>query len=164
MSRAGYSSDGGPEEKLILRPTSIKSFLKGVIGVAAFSIFLQLSPANLVHYLIFLSISLGLLGGFVLVRRVTTFELGEDSIRVKRVFRAPYSISYGNIMDISVAQGAMARRFNSGTVFLILKGGKGGVKLMGGGVGEQLEEVHDPRHVYDVIAAKLSPFSSSVEP
>ncbi|MDA4122332.1 MAG: PH domain-containing protein [Thaumarchaeota archaeon] len=164
MSLAGYSSDGGPEETLILRPTSIKTFLKGVIGVAVFSIFLQLSPANLVHYLIFLSACLGLLGGFVLLRRVSAFELGEDSIIVKRIFRAPYSISYSDIIDISVAQGAMARRFNSGTVFLILKGGRGGVRLMGGGSGEQLEEVHDPRHVRDIIAAKLSPFSSSIEP
>ena len=164
MSLAGYSNEGGPEERLILRPTIVKTYLKGVIAIAVFSIFLQLSWANAVHYLIFLGIYLSFLSAFVLLRNHTSFELGDESIDIKRVFRSPNSVRYQDIVDISVSQGVLARRFNCGTVFLILKGGKGSVQLLGGGVGEQLEEVRDPQRVSELITSKLSPFSSFVEP
>ena len=163
MSLAGYSSES-PEGRLVLRPTIVKTFLKGIIALAAFSVFLQLSWANAVHYLIFVSLYVGFLLAFVLLRNRSRFELGDESIEIKRVFRSATSVRYQDIIDISVAQGVLARRFKCGTVFIILKGGSGSVKLLGGGVGEQLEEVPDPQTVCDLITSKLSPYSGFVEP
>ena len=165
MSPAGYTGEGGTREgTLALRPTVAKTFLKGVIAIAAFSIFLQLSWANAVHYLIFLGIYLVFLLALILLKKGNRFELGDESIDVKRVFRAPNTIMYQDIVDISVAQGVLARRFKCGTVFLVLKGGRGSVRMLGGGIAEQLEDVPDPERVRDFITSKLSPFSAFVEP
>lgn len=164
LSPAGSTSEDGLEGRLILRPTIAKTFLKGVIGIAVFSVFLQLNWANLVHYLIFLGISLGLLLAFVLLKRSSTFQLGDESLVVKRLFRAANSISYQDVLDISVAQGMLARRFHCGTVFLLLKSGRGGARAMGGGVAELLEDVPHPDRVYELIASRLSPYSPFVEP
>jgi len=166
---AGSSSDGaagGPEEgsPLFLRPTVAKTFLKGVLAVAAFSVFLQLSWANLVHYLIFLGVYFAFLLSLMLLKRADSFVLGYDSISIHRPFRRPASVSYRDILDISVSQGVLARRFRCGTVFLILKAGEGSVKLLGGGVAEQLEDVHDPQRVCDLITSRLSPYSGLVDP
>jgi len=149
---------------LVLRPTIVKTFLKGVIAIAAFSVVLQLSWANAVHYLIFLGIYFSFLLGFVLLRNRSSFELADETIEIKRLFRSASSVRYRDIIDISVSQGMLARRFNCGTVFLILKGGGGSIKLLGGGAGEALEEVPDPQRVCEIITAKISPFSSFVEP
>ena len=73
MSPAGSSNEIGPEGRLTLRPTVTKTFLKGVIAVAVFSVFLQLSWANLVHYLIFLTGCLAFLGLFMAVKRSSVF-------------------------------------------------------------------------------------------
>jgi uncharacterized membrane protein YdbT with pleckstrin-like domain len=164
MSLAGYTSEERPEGPLTLRPTIVKTFLKGVIAIAVFSVFLQLSWANAAHYLIFLGIYFGFLVAFLVLRNRSTFVLGDESIEIKRVFRRPNSVRYQDIIDISVSQGFLARRFNCGTVLLILKSGTGNVKLLGGGVGESLEEVPNPQRVSEFISSKLSPYSSFVEP
>jgi hypothetical protein len=164
MSPAGSSSEVGPEGPLTLRPTVAKTFLKGVIAIAAFSVFLQLSWANLVHYLIFLSLYFAFLLALMLLKRGSVFELGDESILVRRYFRTTNSVRYQEILDVSVAQGMLARRFHCGTVFLLLKAGKGSVRVMGGGVAEQLEDVSDPDRVYEFITSRLSPFSAPAEP
>lgn len=163
MSHAGYSEEE-TGDRLTVRPNVTKTFLKGVIAVAVFSVFLQLSLANLVHYLTFLGLCLGALLIFAAVKRSSTFTLGPEAIEVRRPFRKPNSIGYLDVVDISVSQGMLARAFNCGTVFIILKGGRGSVKMLGGGIAEQLEDVPDPQRVYEFITAKLSPFSSVVEP
>jgi hypothetical protein len=164
LSPAGYSSEEGPESRLTLRPTVAKTFLKGVIAIAAFSLFLQLSWANLVHYLIFLSLCLSFLLVFILLKRGSSFELGEEYIVIRRNFRTAASFRYQDILDISVSQGMLARRFKCGTVFLLLRTGRGSVKVLGGGTAEQLDDIPDPNHVSDWIASKLSPFTGSIEP
>lgn len=163
MLPAGSSSDV-TESPLTLRPTVTKTFLKGVIAIAAFSVFLQLSWANLVHYLIFLGICLAFLLVLVLMKRGSKFEIGEETITVRRFLRATESFRYQDILDMSISQGILARRFHCGTVFLLLKSGRGGVKVFGGGSAEALEDVPDPQHVFDLIASRLSPFTSQIEP
>lgn len=164
MSPAGSTSEEAAEAKLIVRPTVTKTFVKGAIGLAAFSVFLQLSVANLVHYIEFLAICFGMLGVFLLLRRTNTYELGPDSMTVRRFMRGTNKVVYQDILDVSVSQGMLAKRFNCGTVFFLLKSGKGSVRVLGGGVAEQLEDVPDPQHVYDFVTSRLSPFSSFVEP
>ncbi|HXW95220.1 MAG TPA: PH domain-containing protein [Nitrososphaerales archaeon] len=163
MFPAGFTSESpsDPETVLKLRPRVTKTFLKGLIAIGVFSIFLEITPANFVHYLIFLALSIGVLLIFVGVKHETKIEISEDGLRVKRLFRAVDSVSYQDIMDISVSQGMLARRFDCGTVFIILKSGSGSVRLMGGGAAEQLEDVPGPSHVYDLLSSRLSPFGGS---
>jgi len=163
MFPAGYTSESPPDSEtaLKLRPRVTKTFLKGLIAIGVFSIFLEITPANFVHYLIFLALSVGVLLMFVGIKYATKIEISEDGLTVKRLFRAVDSVSYQDILDLSVSQGMLARRFDCGTIFIILKSGSGSVRLMGGGVGEQLEDVPRPSHVYDLLSSKLSPFGGS---
>jgi membrane protein YdbS with pleckstrin-like domain len=139
----------------------LKTFLKGAIAVAVLSLFLQINPSTYINYLIFLALTLGAAALLCAVKRQTRFDIGDDGVHVKRLFHKPSVIRYDNILDISVAQGMLARRFNCGTVFLILKGGPGSVRLMGGGVAEKLEDVKNPDGVMDAVSSKLSPFGQS---
>lgn len=149
---------------MTLRPTVAKTFVKGIIGIAIFSVFLQLSWANLVHYLIFLTIVMGFLLIFLVLKRSSTFELGEETLVVKRLFRAANSVRYQDILDVSISQGMLARRFKCGTVFLLLKSRKGSVRTIGGGVAEQLDDIPHPDRAYRLILSKLSPFAAPPGP
>ena len=144
-----------------LRPKVAKTFLKGLIAIGVFSIFLQINPANFVHYLIFLAITVGMLLVAVGVKYGTKIEISEDGLTVKRLFRAVDSVRYQDILDISVSQGVLAKRFDCGTVYIILKAGRGSVRLMGGGVAEQLEDVPKPNYVSDLLSSRLGPFAGS---
>lgn len=115
----------------------------------------------MVHYLIFLAISVGLFLVLVGIKYATKIKISEDGLTVKRLFRAIDSVRYQDILDISVSQGPLARRFNCGTVFMLLKSGSGSVRLIGGGVAEQLEGVPRPNYVCDLLSSRLSPFAGS---
>jgi len=159
MSPAGSTSEG-PSGTLRLRPRVSKTFLKGLIAVGVFSVFLEITPANFVHYLIFLCISVGLLAVVVAIKRQTRIEISDEGLTVKRLFRAAESVRFQDILDISVSQGVLAKRFDCGTVYMILKSGKGSVRLMGGGVAEQLEDVPNPEAVCDLITSRLGPYAA----
>jgi hypothetical protein len=135
-----------------------KTFIKGVIAIGVFSLFLNIA-SNVVHYFIFLGLSFGALGLFILYKRGSTFKIGEESIVVSRLFGHPNSFGYEDIYDISVAQGILAKRMNCGSVYVILKGGRGGVRLMGGGIAERFEDIPNPQYISELISSKLGPFS-----
>jgi len=159
MFPAGSSSkdvEGGP-----FRPVVLKTFLKGAIAVAVLSVFLEINPKTYVNYLIFLAITLGMAAALSMVKRQTRFRIDDEGIHVKRMFQKPSLVKYDNIYDVSLSQGMLARRFNCGTVFLILKAGRGSVRLMGGGTAEKLEDVRNPDGVLDLVSSKLGPFSRS---
>ena len=159
MFPAGSSSkdvEGGP-----FRPVVLKTFLKGAIAVAVLSVFLEINPKTYVNYLIFLAITLGMAAALSMVKRQTRFRIDDEGIHVKRMFQKPSLVKYDNIYDVSLSQGMLARRFNCGTVFLILKAGRGSVRLMGGGTAEKLEDVRNPDGVLDLVSAKLGPFGRS---
>lgn len=156
MSRAGFTNED--VEGLAFRPVVLKTFLKGVIAVAVFSVFLQINPSTIVNYLIFLALALSAAAVLSLVKRQTTFAIDDDGIHIKRMFQKANLIKFENIYDMSVAQGILAKRFNCGTVFLILKSGRGSVRIMGGGVAEKLEDVRDPNGVIEALSSRLSPF------
>jgi len=143
------------------RPVVLKTFLKGAILVAVLSPFLEINPKTYGNYLIFLALTLGSAAVLSLVKRQTRFRIGDDGIHVKRMFHRPSMIKYDNIYDISVSQGMLAKRFNCGTVFVILKEGKGSVRLMGGGTAEKLEDVRHPDQVLDLVSSKLGPFGQA---
>ena len=158
MSPAGSTSESS--ETLTLRPIATKTFVKGVIAIAAFSIFLQINASTIGNYLIFLAVSLTAAAVVAFIKRSSVFTIDGDGIKIKRFMKGPSVVRYDNILDITVAQGILARRFNCGSVFFILKGGRGSVRVMGGGVAERLEDVHDPNGVYELIANQLGPFAS----
>lgn len=160
MFPAGSTSESIPDSRatLKLRPRVTKTFLKGLLAIGVFSIFLEITPANFVHYLIFLAISIGLLLILIAVKYATKIEISDDGLTVKRLFRAVDSVRYQDILDISVSQGFLAKRFDCGTVFMLLKSGSGSVHVMGGGVGEQLEDIPKPNYIRDLLSSRLSPF------
>jgi len=156
MFHAGFTNSDG--EGAPFRPLVLKTFLKGVIAVAVFSVFLEINPNTIVNYLIFLVLALSAAAALSFVKRQTIFSINDDGIHVKRMFQKANLIKFENIYDISVAQGMLAKRFNCGTVFLILKSGRGSVRIMGGGFAEKLEDVRDPNGVMEAVSSRLSPF------
>jgi uncharacterized membrane protein YdbT with pleckstrin-like domain len=155
MSPAGYTDSKG---HLILRPVVTKTFLKGAIGIGVFSIFLNIS-SNVRNYLIFLGLIFGLLTLIVLWKRQSKFFLSEDGIVIKRFLRAENTVLYSDILDVTVAQGFLARRFDCGTVYVIMKKGAGTVTVMGGGIAEHMEDVQNPNYIQELISSKMSPFT-----
>lgn len=160
-SPAGSSDNSEQGKQLILRPTVTKTFIKGIIAIGVFSLFLNIA-SNLVHYLIFLGLSLGVLSLFMLFKRQSTFKIGDENIVVNRPFGRPNSFGYENIYDISVAQGILAKRMNCGSVYIILKQGRGGARIMGGGFAERFEDIPNPQYISELISSKLGPFSGSM--
>jgi uncharacterized membrane protein YdbT with pleckstrin-like domain len=158
MSLAGSIDDEAEKSQLLLRPNITKTFLKGAIAIGLFSIVLNIS-GNVVNYLIFLVLSFGLLSLFALVKHHSKFSVSLDRITIKRFLRAENVVLYTDIIDLSVAQGMLARRFDCGTVFMILKQGTGSVRIMGGGIAERLDDIPHPNYIQELITSKLSPFS-----
>jgi membrane protein YdbS with pleckstrin-like domain len=163
MSPAGSTSEAAPKGFPNLRPVVTKTYLKGFIGLGAFSLFMQLSLANLVNYLIFLTFSIAVLTAYVIYKRSSAFEVGEDSINVWRPARRKgareFVVPYDAVVDVSVAQGLLARRFNCGSVYLILKDDSGNTRLLGGGSAERLQDVPNPYFVYQYVTERLGPFA-----
>lgn len=147
------------ERRLTLRPAVTKTFIKGAIAIGVFSLFLNI-VGNFFHYLIFLGLSFGLLGLFMLYKRQSVFKIGENNIEVDRLFTKPNLFGYEDIGDISVAQGILASRLKCGSVYLILKKGRGGVTMIGGGIAERLDDIPNPKYVSDLISSRLGPYST----
>jgi membrane protein YdbS with pleckstrin-like domain len=155
---AGYTDGTQNDTRLVLRPKVGKTLIKGAVAIGIFSLFLNI-VSNYLHYFMFLVSAFGLVGLYMLVKHASRFEIGEDDIRIKRILGKSNVISYDRIVDMSVSQGFLAKKFDCGSLYLILKGGSGGVNLMGGGKAERLEDIREPNKVYDLISSRLSPFS-----
>jgi hypothetical protein len=158
MSPAGSSDSSEPEKRLVLRPSVTKTFVKGIVGIAIFSLFLQIAH-NLINYFIFLALTFGMLGMYMVIKHGAKFQLGEENVVIKRVIGKSNTVRYQDIVDMSVAQGLLAKRFKCGSVYLILQRGRGSANLMGGGVAERLDDVPNPSYVFDLISSRLGMFS-----
>ncbi len=158
MSPAGSIDETPPESRLILRPKVNKTLVKGAVAIGIFSIFLNVAT-EFVNYLIFLALAFGCLGVYMWIKHNATFALGEDNIQIKRKTGKSRTINYTDIYDISVSQGMLAKRFGCGSVYLILKTGRGSVKMMGGGSAERLDDIPNPNYIVDLISSRLGPFS-----
>ncbi len=142
----------------VIHPTVRKTFVKGVIAVALLSLFLDVRGSNLLDYGFFVLISIGVILFYMAEKRSSRYEIGEEGLMITSPLRACKIISYSEIEDISLSQGALAKRFNCGTVFIFLKGRRGGYMSIGGGAAEALRDVTDPKRVYDDIASRLAPY------
>jgi hypothetical protein len=144
-----------------LRPAVKKTFIKGIIAIGIFSLFLEINPSTFGNYLVYLALSVGLLAAYAFTKQRTVFEFGEEGLEVRRLLRKPKYIWYSDVTDIVISQGTLAKRFNCGSVYLVLKRGKGNARLMTGGTAERLEDVPDPDGVFEVVSSRLSPFAQT---
>ena len=145
----------------MLRPQVTKTFLKATVALAVFSLFLELGPSKILNYLIFAAIYYLMVSLYALSKYRTSYELGDSAIVVSPWLRTRRSIELSSILEVSVAQGFLATRFHCGSVFLLLKEGKGRMTVMGGGTGDVLKDVHDPNGVAEEISSRLSPFGAT---
>jgi hypothetical protein len=149
---------GDDEGRLVLRGNVKKSLLKATIAIAVFSLFLEISPNNLIDYFTFLAIFYALAGAYIVFKHGTKYVLDDAGITISPLMRAQRLVEYHDIAELSYSQGMLARRFHCGTVFMLLKSGKGRVRVMGGGSGEAMKDVHEPQFIIEEISSRLSPF------
>ena len=135
-----------------------KSFVKGTIAIAVFSIFLQVNASTIVRYFLFLGLCYALVGCYMYSKHAATYTIDDEGITLKGFWHGVRLIHYSDIVDLSIAQGMLARRFGCGTVFIDTKGGTGSVKIFGGGSAEALRDVKEPASVVEEISSKLSRF------
>ncbi|MQL54359.1 PH domain-containing protein [Acidianus ambivalens] len=108
---------------LVTRPELKKTIIKGSILIGVFSIFLNINPKTLFNFLIFLLIAFLMLIMYALWKKAYLYEISEDGIIIK----SPYSkklIKYNVIDDYFISSGLLARKFNVGSIYIILKSGK----------------------------------------
>jgi uncharacterized membrane protein YdbT with pleckstrin-like domain len=142
-----------------LRPLFKKTFVKGVIALALFSLLLEVNESNILNYLLFVGVSVGLIAGYAGYKHATTYTIDDDGITVNPPLRRnPKRVEYTNILDITVSQGFLAKRFDCGSVYLVLKSGKGGYALLGGGYAEALRDIPHPQQVYQTISNMLGAY------
>jgi len=158
---AGSTSEVSGVTDQKLRPAIKKTFIKGIIAIGIFSLFLQVNPSTLGNFFIYLALSVGLLAAYAITKQRTVFELGEERLTIRRLLRKPKFILYGDVADIVISQGTLAKRFNCGSIYLVLKKGRGNVRLMAGGTAERLQDVPDPDGVLEAVSSRLSPFAQT---
>jgi len=145
-----------------LKPNVWKTLLKGTIGLAVFSLFLEVNPSNFGNYLIFLGISYALLLGYMIYKRSSVYTIDSDGIHVKGLFSKVIEVPYENVQGLTYAQGVLAKRFGCGTVYIELKKGRGTHRAMGGGPVLALRDVTKPVDVLNEISDLVGPFAPSV--
>lgn len=150
-------------ETLRLRPQVGKTFIKGAILIAAFSVFLNINASTILNYFIFLALAMCVLSSVAWAKRASVFELAEEGVVVRRFPFKQKSIPYPDIVDLSISQGVLAKRFRCGSVFLVLKSGRGNTRIMGGGTAEKLEDVRDPDAVRKFVADRISFFAAPTD-
>jgi len=142
-----------------LRPNVKKTLLKGTIGLAVFSLFLEVNPSNFGNYLVFLGISYALLLGYMAYKRSAVYTIDSDGIHVKGSFSRVIEVQYENVQGLSYSQGMLAKRFGCGTVYIELKRGRGTHRAMGGGPVLGLRDVPRPVEVLNEISNMVGPFA-----
>jgi uncharacterized membrane protein YdbT with pleckstrin-like domain len=139
------------------KPVVTKSFVKGVIAIFVFSIFLSVNTSHILNYLIFLATMLALVLGYALVKRASTYVLTEDHLTIRSFLKPEKSINYNDIEDLSISQGILARRFACGTIFVDLKRNNNDSRIYGKQV-EMLRDVKQPEKVCEMIADRKGQF------
>lgn len=142
----------------VMRPNVSKSFIKGYIAVALFSVVLDINSSNFYKYLAFLGLYTVFLVGYAAYKHSYKYEVTDEGVRITPPLRSPRTVDYSSVVDVMVSQGVLAKRFGCGTVFLATRTGKGGARGFGGGRAEVLRDVRNPGGVADRISGYLSPF------
>jgi|SRR5579872_1364249 len=145
---------------LVIRPTVTKTFVKGLIAIGVFSLFLEVRPSNFVNYLIFLLISVGLVLFYMGLKWSTRYVIGTRDISVTPLFRAEKIIPFSEIEGLTISQGILAKRFRCGSIYLHLnETRKGSYLSLTGDMAETLRDVKYPEQIYEKIASAMNPNS-----
>jgi len=144
-----------------LKSNVTKTFVKGTIGLAVFSLFLEVSPSNFLNYLIFLGISYAILLVYMLLKRFAVYRIDDTGVSIERPFRKEIHVPYEDVRGLSYAQGMLAKRFGCGTVYIELKRGKGTHRAWGGGEVLALRDLPKPIELYNEISNTIGPFASA---
>jgi len=134
--------------------------VKGTVGLAVFSLFLEVNPSNFANYLVFLGISYVILSVYMLYKRSAVYRIDANGILAKRPLSRDIKVPYENVQGLSYAQGVLAKRFGCGTVYIELKRGKGTHRAWGGGAVVALRDVPRPLEVYNEISDMVGPFAT----
>jgi hypothetical protein len=148
----------------ITHSSIFKTFFKGTIALAIFSIFLQVNSGTVIDFLSFVGIYYLFLGFYMFQKRSNSYILGRDGVEFQSFLRAPRLVKYPDIDSIAVSQGFLAKRFDCGTVYLNLRHHGGRIKILGGGSAEAIRDVKSPALVRNEIENKIGapPSSSSL--
>ena len=87
----------------------IKTTIKATILIAIFSIFLEVTPKNFLNYLIFLSVSYGLVVIYILWKRNFKFTITDSDIEVRN-FMVYHKILSRNISEVFATRGYLQRK------------------------------------------------------
>jgi len=144
----------------VIRPTIAKTFVKGLIAIGVFSLFLQVNSSNLVNYFIFVLISIALVFCYMGAKWSAKYTIGETALSIAPLFRAQKIIPYMEIEGLTVSQGILAKRFHCGSIYVQLVGKrKGSYVSFTGGMAETLRDVKNPAEIYERIASAMNPNS-----
>ena len=100
---------------------AIKTAIKATILIAIFSIFLEVTPKNFLNYLIFLSVSYGLVVIYILWKRNFKFTITDSDIEVRN-FMVYHKILSRNISEVFATRGYLQRKFGLESIYIISKG------------------------------------------
>ncbi|BCU71024.1 PH domain-containing protein [Stygiolobus caldivivus] len=128
---------------LVVRPKISKTITKGSILIFLFSIFLNISRIE--DFVIFIGISFLLLSIYSVIKYMSYYEISEDYIIIHNLISTK-KIRYTEIEDGFLSQGWLARRFNCGSIYIFLKGGR---RI------EILRDIPDPLKIEDEIKKKI---------
>lgn len=148
------------DQQQVIRPTVAKTFVKGLIAIGLFSVFLQVNSSNLLNYFIFVLISIVLVLGYMGTKWSAKYSIGTTALSVAPLFRAEKIIPYSEIEGLSVSQGILAKRFRCGSIYVQLaRKRKGSYVSFAGGMAETLRDVKNPTEVYERIVSAMNPNS-----
>ena len=145
-------------DELVLHPTVTKSFFKGLIAIAVFSLFLEVNPANLGNYFIFLAISIALVFCYMGAKWSARYVVGSGGVTIHVLLRAEKNIAFSEIEGVTISQGILAKRFHCGSLYLQLSARrKGSYISLIGTTAETLRDVKNPNEIYQRIASAMNP-------
>jgi hypothetical protein len=150
---------GEPSDDLTIHPAVTKTFFKGLIAIAVFSLFLELNPSNLLNYFIFLAISISLVLVYMGTKWSARYLISSGGVTIYALLHAEKNIAFSDIEGLTVSQGILAKRFHCGSIYLQLRAGrKGSYMSLSGTTAETLKDVKNPQEVYERIVSSMNPF------
>jgi hypothetical protein len=104
-----------------LKPVIRKTVIKGTILLVILTPFLEITPSKIINYLIFVAIWYALLSVYMVWKRSYTYCIDDYAITIKGLYRER-KIEKSQISDCFISQGFLARYFNCGSIYVIVKG------------------------------------------
>jgi len=141
--------------QITIRPSVAKTITKGAIAIVVFSLFLEVTPAKLLNFLIFIAISMVFVLAYACVKKTNEYVLTEKNITLRSLLHGEKVINYSDITGLSISQGILAKRFGCGTIFIDVRTKPGAYAVVGGGMAEALRDVKDPSEIFETISTRL---------